>query len=79
MLGITFDQRFHEGGFANARRSNDGHNYGRSFFGEAVDERDMQALLLDLVFCKLDVDSLSSAVHTSCERTACFAKRPGFA
>lgn len=79
MLGISFDQGFDECGLADARRSNDGDDDGGSFFGQAVDEGDMEAFFFDLDLYKLNVVSQSLAIHTSCERTACFANRPGCA
>ena len=48
MLGISFDEGFDESGFAHTWRTNDCNDNGRRFGWEAVDERDMKALLFDL-------------------------------
>ncbi len=52
MLGITLDQGFDEGGFADAWRSNDSNDDGRRLFREAVDEGHMEALFFDLTLCE---------------------------
>lgn len=37
MLGVAFYEGFYESGFADAWGADDGDDYGRGFFGEAVD------------------------------------------
>lgn len=48
MLGVAFDEGLDEGCFAHAWRTNDGDDEGGRFFWEAVDKRDVEALLFDL-------------------------------
>lgn len=55
MLGIALDQGFDEGGFADAWRSNDRNDYGRSLFREAVNEGHVEALFFDLTLCERSV------------------------
>lgn len=57
MLGITFDQGLDECGFADARRADNSDDDGRSFFGQAVNEGNMEALFFDLDLCKLNIVS----------------------
>lgn len=49
MLGVASYQALDECGFADARGSDDGDDDGGCFFGEAVDERDVEALFFNLV------------------------------
>ncbi len=55
MLGVALDEGLDEGSFAHAWRTNDGDDKRGRFLGEAVDERDVQALFFDL-------ESVSQAV-----------------
>ena len=48
VLGITLDQGFDEGGFADAGGTDNGDNYGRGFFREAVDKGNVEAFFFDL-------------------------------
>lgn len=41
VFGVAFDQGFDEGSFANAWRTNDADDNGRSLLRQAVDEGDM--------------------------------------
>ena len=87
MFGIAPDEGFDKRGLADSWRANDGDDNWWRFFRQTIDERDMKTFLFDL-----DLSSLIRAAHTisrsktideglltSCERTACFANRPGFA
>lgn len=48
MLRVPPDERLDQGGFAYARRTDDADDDWGSFFGEAVDERNVEALFFDL-------------------------------
>jgi hypothetical protein len=54
LFGVSSYERFYECGFAYAGRADDAHDDGGCFFGEAVDERDVEALFFDLYL--LDVN-----------------------
>lgn len=49
MLGIALYQGFDKGGFPDTGRTNNSDNEGRGFFGEAVDERDVETLFANIV------------------------------
>ena len=48
MLGVAFYKTFDEGSFADTRRSDDGNDDRGSFFREAINKGDMEALFFDL-------------------------------
>jgi hypothetical protein len=48
LFGVTTDERLYEGSLAYAWRANDTDNDRGCLFGQAVDERDVEALFFDL-------------------------------
>ncbi len=48
MLSVAFYEGFDEGGFADAGGTDNGDNYGRGFFREAVDKGNVEAFFFDL-------------------------------
>ena len=95
MFGVALDERLDEGRFANLcafsmtvdhgadipypRRTDDGDNDWRRLFWQAVDQGNVQSLLFDLNIREYRVCDYDEIYGTSCERAACFCKRPGLA
>jgi len=48
VLSVAFYEGFDEGGFADAGGTDNGDNYGRGFFREAVDKGNVEAFFFDL-------------------------------
>ena len=95
MFGVALDERFDEGCFANLcavsmivnnradfvypRRTDDGDNDRRRFFWQTVDQGNVQSLFFDLDIREYWLDRDNKMYRTSCERAACFCRRPGLA
>ena len=95
MFGVALDERFDEGCFANLcavsmivnnradfvypRRTDDGDNDRRRFFWQTVDQGNVQSLFFDLDIREYRLDKDNKMYRTSCERAACFCRRPGLA
>ena len=65
--------------FLYPRRTDDGDNDGRRLFWQAVDQGNVQSLLFDLNIREYWLCDDGEIYGTSCERAACFCKRPGLA
>ena len=95
MFGVALDKRFYEGCFANLcavsmivenradipypRRTHDGDNDWGRFFWQTVDQGNVQSLFFDLEIREYWLYNDSEMYRTSCERAACFCRRPGLA
>jgi hypothetical protein len=49
LFRITFDQGLQKGGLANSRRTDNGNEAGRWLLWQAIYQRDVEALLFDLL------------------------------